>query len=550
MPIELGDTGSRAAGYRKQGLYTVAGLLFVLLGYFTWPWKSQGSVQVPNCSQPGSIAPNPGVYGNTTQFLTEGYRDLSAELLGGAIRIPTESFDDMSLDPKKDPRFEIFSDFHVYLNKSFPRVSEHVETVNEYGLLYTIPGTRSDLKPVILMAHQDVVPVNPSTVDQWLHPPFSGFFDGQFIWGRGASDTKNSLVAILEATESLLVQGWEPNRSILISFGFDEELDGNRGAEALAAEILARYGPDSIHFIVDEGSGLSFDYGALFALPSVAEKGYADIYLSVETPGGHSSMPPDHTGIGIAAEVVTRIETLDLFEPNMDENNPIVPQLGCYAAFAPSLDPKTRRKWAAISSSSKERDALSREFSRDRRQKTYVSTTQAVDIIEGGVKVNALPEMVQVTTNYRINVDSSVEAVTDRFVQLAATVAEKYGLGLMRNNESILAETPVGLLRVKNGQSLEPITSSPTSGPIWDLLGGVTRHIFETVLGEGPLYFSPTLSTGNTDTTHYLQLTRNIYRYTPALEKGSNAHTVNEHISMDDHIAVVMWYYELLQLID
>lgn len=549
MPIELDGTRERAVSYHKQALYAVVVVAVVATLGFVVPWNGTAPIEMPDCLQPAIIQPTPGLYSNTTQFLSAEYEDISVNLLGGAIQIPTESYDDMLIDPNQDPRFEPFLTFHAYLNRNFPKTSKYVETVNTYGLLYTIPGSDSSLKPVILMAHQDVVPVNPSTVSQWTHPPYSGFFDGEYIWGRGAADTKNSLVAILEATESLLGQGWKPTRDILISFGFDEELDGSRGAQTLADEILSRYGPDSVHFIVDEGSGLSFDHGALFALPSVAEKGYTDIQFIVETPGGHSSMPPDHSGIGIAAEVVTQIEDIDLFQPNIDEANPLIAQLGCYAAHAPLLDAETRRKWAAISSSSRARYALAQEFSQDRQQKTFVSTTQAVDMVKGGVKVNALPEIVEVTTNYRINVESSVGAVTDRFARIAKAVAESYDMGLKKNNETILTETTNGVLHVINGQSIEPVKSSPSSGPVWDLLGGTTRHVFEDILGRGPLYFSPTLSTGNTDTTHYLQLTRNVYRYTPILDEG-NAHTVDEYVSISDHISVVMWYYELLQLID
>lgn len=551
MPIELTEEGSSlvpSCRMKRGGILAFGTLLVVaIIGYF-WPFYSQ-PVAAPACAQPPVVAPQPGLFASTSEFLTNKYRDHSVELLSGAVQIPTESYDDLLMDPKKDPRFKTFGELHAYFKKHFPRASEIVETVNSYGLLYTISGTDADLKPVILMAHQDVVPVNPSSVDQWVHPPYSGYYDGEFVWGRGSLDTKNSLVGILEATESLLVQGWKPTRTILISFGFDEEVSGYRGAKPLAKEIEARYGPDSIHFIVDEGTGLKYVSGALFALPTVAEKGYVDIKLAVETPGGHSSMPPDHTGIGFAAEVVTELENVYPFAPSLPAEHPLVKEISCYAAHAPDVDPATRRKWTAAATNAKKRQALAEEFNQDRWQRGSIVTTQAIDVISGGVKVNALPEVVELTTNYRINMDSSVTALLDRYINIAGSVAKRYGLGLLYGNESMIAPAAMGTLRVEIDRPLEPVSSSPTNGPIWDLLGGLTRHIYEEVLGEGPLFFSPSLIPGNTDTKHYLGLTRNVYRYTPAIQGLGNAHTVNEHVSVDGHIAVVMWYYELLQVL-
>lgn len=156
-----------------------------------------------------------------------------------------------------------------------PRYSKlDVTNVNTYGILVEWKGRDESLKPYLFMAHQDVVPVLPATVDKWTYEPFSAHFDGRFIWGRGASDCKNNLIGILEAFETLLEKDFKPERSVLAAFGFDEEISGPQGAKYLAEHIEATRGKDSIELIVDEG-GLGFKdvYGALFALPSVGEKG-------------------------------------------------------------------------------------------------------------------------------------------------------------------------------------------------------------------------------------------------------------------------------------
>lgn len=71
-------------------------------------------------------------------------------------------------------------------------VAEVTET--DWALVYEIQGSNPSLKPLFLTAHQDVVPVLPSTRSQWTHDPYGGEYDGTVIHGRGASDTKSSLI--------------------------------------------------------------------------------------------------------------------------------------------------------------------------------------------------------------------------------------------------------------------------------------------------------------------------------------------------------------------
>lgn len=126
------------------------------------------------------------------------------------------------------------------------------EYVNTLGLVYTIEGSDPSLKPLMLAAHQDVVPVND--VQNWKYPPFSAHFDGRFLWGRGASDDKNSLTALLSALETLLGYAeWVPRRTIVLALGFDEESSGRRGAGTIGPFLEERYGKYGIALLLDEG---------------------------------------------------------------------------------------------------------------------------------------------------------------------------------------------------------------------------------------------------------------------------------------------------------
>jgi len=177
------------------------------------------------------------------------------------------------------------------------------------------------LKPYLFMGHQDVVPVLKVTESRWKYPPYSAHYDGRFVWGRGASDCKNVVIGVLEAFETLLEKDFTPERTIMAGFGFDEEISGPQGAQFIARHLEETKGKDSIDLIIDEGGlGIKDMNGATFALPGLGEKGYFDARITVETAGGHSSVPPDHTGIGILSQIVSAIEA-NLYEPDLTPVN-------------------------------------------------------------------------------------------------------------------------------------------------------------------------------------------------------------------------------------
>lgn len=249
----------------------------------------------------------------------KGYRNKSAHLLSEAVQIPTQSFDDMG-KPLEDKRWAPFFDFQKWLVRSFPVVHEaaKVEHVNTLGLVVTLEGTDPDLEPLVLMSHYDVVPAPKDTEDRWTHGLFSGFIDDEYVWGRGVADDKTLLVGQYEALTLLLEQGFKPRRTVILAHGFDEEEVGARqGAGQIAPFLEKRYGQDGVLLVIDEGTGVIDDaWGAAFAVPANREKGYLDVKLVVGTPGGHSSVPPDHTGIGMMAEIIKSIEDHP-FEPTV-----------------------------------------------------------------------------------------------------------------------------------------------------------------------------------------------------------------------------------------
>ncbi|KAK3389978.1 hypothetical protein B0H63DRAFT_492656 [Podospora didyma] len=478
---------------------------------------------------------------------TSAFHNASVERLSGAVRVKTESFDDLG-PVGEDPRWDVFYNFHAYLKATFPLIHEklELEKVNTHGLLYTWKGSDESLKPTLLMAHQDVVPVPVETIGSWTHPPWAGVYDGKYIWGRGSSDCKNQLIAVMETLELLLQTHFEPRRTILLSFGFDEECSGTRGAKQLAASIEERYGNDGIAVIVDEGSSFETTWGTLFAKPGTAEKGATDVDITIRMPGGHSSIPSDHTSIGVLSELIAKIES-EQYRLYLDDENPYYTQLQCGTAHSPEFPSKLKKllshRRLSHSSCKAKPDYLAIEAAKQGLDIKYLmQTSQAVDVISGGAKANALPERVTVTVDHRINVGESTQVVWDRLTALAGDIAKKHNLTLHAFDGK---EEPSSVILTGWPTRLEPAPVTPADASVdgpYAVLAGTVRALY----GKD-VVVTPGIMTGNTDTRYYWGLTKHIFRFGPGFDPEDGPglggiHTVNERISVKNHINAVKWF--------
>ena len=543
-------------------LYLTASRKTDPLLHFALNFASDSHQKQDQCSQVAPLLPKlhtPLLDEMDQGLMTEAFMNASIARLSSVVRIPTESFDDMgSLD--EDTRWNIFYDFAEHLRSTFPLIHSELklEMVNTHGLLYTWQGEHANKKPLLLMAHQDIVPVPKATVSSWTHPPFSGHYDGKYIWGRGASDCKNQLIAVMESIEELLGAGFKPKRSVVLSFGFDEEISGQEGAGHLAPFLLSRYGHDGIAAIVDEGAGFTTNWGSIFATPGVGEKGYTDVDITVRMPGGHSSIPPAHTSIGVLSDLVTHIEA-DTYRTWLAEDNPFLSAMQCGAAHAPDspkklkkLLPKPGKKHISPSHScSAKSDPLALEAAKQSLGIRYLMQTSiAVDVITGGVKVNALPEKSSATINHRINIGETPEIVKAKSARLAREIAKKYNLTLHAFDNTTDANSSIMLSLSKNTLNVAPVTPTTVDriSP-YSVLAGTTRALY----GE-EIIVSPGIMTGNTDTRYYWDISRHIFRWNPGWIPGEEGmgkiHTVDERISVAAHVNAVRWFSRFVRNMD
>ncbi|KAG8770390.1 hypothetical protein FRC12_004298 [Ceratobasidium sp. 428] len=533
------------------------------------------------CPQVEPLAPSSDVNRKLADELGAAFADpsfeaVAAEYLGAAVRIPTESYDNLK-PVGQDPRWDVFYNFSSHLLEAYPNVHTTLTQtrINTHALLYHWPGSDSSLKPILLTAHQDVVPVDPNTVDLWTHPPYSGHYDGTWVWGRGSTDDKTGLVGILVTLEKLIEKGFKPKRGILVGFGIDEEASGRYGAKNIAKYIEEHFGKNSVAALVDEG-GRIYNFGDVsVAQPAVAEKGYMDVRVEVATPGGHSSVPPEHTSIGILASILVEIESTP-YDPKLTRSSPMYDLFQCYAAHVPSLPQSFRDAiFESICSASSSRraqrkcdealqqveaqlfDAQSEWNGGDelkaRASKSFLRTTQAVDIVDGGVKANALPELASAIVNHRIRTDSSLSALQESITSKLLPLAQKYNLTLSAFSDKTLTTGGLGTLKLSDafGTALPPAPLTPTEGKeaaAYRLLSGVIRK----TRGEKKTAVSPAIMSGNTDTRYYWSVTPNIFRYSHLSDRDlhNGLHTINEATRVSGFVEQIQFFKNFILTAD
>lgn len=307
--------------------------------------------------------------------------------------------------------------------------------------------------------------------------------------------------------------------------------------------------------VLDEGGmGLTTMGDVVYARPGVAEKGYMDVKLVIEVKGGHSSRPPAHSGIGIMAELIVALEEHP-YTPVLTTKNPLKGYLECQAKFSPrEVEP-----WLFHALlDNKDGVNIGRRLSEERGPMARFSmqTSQAVDIVRGGDKINALPETVTTTVNYRIASHDSLKLVKDQIADLLGPIAHKHGLKLQRfgqnhsdeHSATDAAKSSVATLSLYSLNEISPSPISPTTpnNKVWNLFSATIRQVFEntTTLAGKTVVPVGDIMQGNTDTIHYWKLTRNIFRFSPAREgTRKGIHTVDERVDMMAHVEGMRLYY-------
>jgi len=297
-----------------------------------------------------------------------------------------------------------FSLFNAFLESSYPNIHSTCEhkLFNAYSHLYKWPGQNSSLKPIVLMAHHDVVPIASPAL--WSVHPFDEGVKNDVIYGRGTMDDKCSLVGIVEAVEQLIKEGYEPQRTVYLAFGHDEEIGGAKGA-AVIANYLEEQDVEAA-MVLDEGmarvKGMIPNFDRETALIGIAEKGGVSVELTVNMVGGHSSMPGKETSIDVLSGAVNRIKQNPLKASITPVLNGFIDKLG------PEMDFKAK---LAFANRSIFKSAIIGSYESSRTGNALVRTTTAPTIFEAGIKENVIPTSSRAVVNFRILPGETTEDV-------------------------------------------------------------------------------------------------------------------------------------------
>jgi len=436
----------------------------------------------------------------------------AAERLGQSIRFKTISY---SVDhPVEKAAFE---SLHNFIDQSFPLVKQHLkkEVIGGYSLLYTWEGSDPSLKPIVLMGHQDVVPVEQETEDQWEHPPYSGKIVNGAIWGRGSLDDKVSVIGILEAAEHLLKRNFEPKHTLIFAFGHDEEIGGDHGA----GEIVKHLKSSNISplFTLDEGMVVVKDIMPGIEDPiafiALAEKGYLTLELTAKAEGGHSSLPPRATAVGKISRAIARIEEN---RPPAALKSPASDMLETLAPHMPlSLKAVISNRWLLDG-------VLVGELEKSKTTNAMVRTTTAATIINGGTKDNVLPSMAKATINFRLLPGDTIDDIK---AHVLAVVAD-----------------PDVTVEIKQGNNPSKVSSMDNDA--YGMIAKTIREVLPDVL------ISPGLMLAGSDSKHYEEIAENSYRFIPMRfgpDDIARVHGTNERILVDNYGEIIRFYIRLME---
>ncbi|MCI5739102.1 MAG: M20 family peptidase [Ruminococcus sp.] len=400
--------------------------------------------------------------------------------LSDAIQIKTISNVDVD---KVD--WNEFKRLHALFEERFPLVYKNLkcEEISLASLLFTWEGKNPDLEPIALLGHQDVVPVAEGTEGDWTHPAFDGVDDGEFVWGRGALDMKNHLIAVLESVEALLAEGFEPERTVYLCFGHDEEIVAapTSGAGSIAAVLKER----GVHLdsVIDEGGAiLNLHVGNILnkklAGVGIAEKGYADYRVSVSAKGGHSSQPPEHTALGALADVIKDIEGHQFKAKMPAFVYELFTKIGKNVSYPARI--VTCNLWLL-------KPLITAVMRKIPPAASLIHTTTAVTMAEGSPAANVLPQKASVTVNFRMMPGVTIKNV------------EEHIRKCVRNKD----------IEVEYLKGKEASKVSPTDSRSFKILEEICTRT------DRDLLVAPYLVMGGTDAYHYEEVCDNIYRFAP-----------------------------------
>lgn len=373
------------------------------------------------------------------------------------------------------------------------RILAPADRPKDGALIAVLQGSDPKLKPMLLLAHVDVVEANRA---DWERDPFKLVEENGSFYARGADDDKAMAASITDAMIRMKKEGFKPRRTIKLALTCGEETH----ATFNSVEWLLKNHPDALdaEFALNEGgTGFVKDGKRIYLGIQAGEKVYQDFTLTITNPGGHSSQPVKDNAIYRLSAALGRIGAYDfpinLIEAtrlHFEKMGPIVGgQLGAdmKAALAPTPSPEVIAR-----------------ISQDKGYNSMMRTTCVATQVNAGHAPNALPQRAVANVNCRIIPGEGVEKTRATLTRLIADPDIKIAL----NGEP--------------GPNIGPPPLTPAfMGPV--------EQVTEELWPGLPIV--PAMSTGGTDSRFLIAAGIPSYGMSGNLREGvSGSHGLNERI--------------------
>ncbi len=435
----------------------------------------------------------------------------SVAKLQALVRIPTVSHRDPDLVD-----VAAFDEFVAELARQFPMLHKRLELtrVDTHGLLFHWAG-RSAERPVVLMAHLDVVPVEEDA--PWQHPPFGAEIHDGAVWGRGTLDDKGELVAICVAVENLLELGFTPEQDVWLSFGCNEEVSGT--SAVLAVEELRRRGVEP-WFVVDEGGAIASEafpgVSAPVGVVGVTEKGVTSLELRVDGRGGHASTPKRN---GPTVRLAKALTKLDRNQMAASVPEPTIELLRRMAPHAP------RALRPLMANADKLRPVLTRALiAAGAEPAAMTRTTFAITTLSGSPALNVIASTAKAGVNIRIMVGDTVA-------------------GVLEHVRKTIGDDQVQVTVVEEN---EPSPVSPYDDEAFGLIESTITEVFPDAVP------APYVMMAATDSRFFTRICSRVYRFAPfrmTKAQRESIHSYDEHLGVSAFVDGVRWYQLLIERI-
>ena len=429
--------------------------------------------------------------------------------LSTAISVPTVS-------PQDPSRIDTpaFLRYRNFLDTAYPLIHQRLsrDIVTDFSYVYTWKGTDSSLAPLVLMAHYDVVPVEPSAASLWTAKPFGGEIKGDTIWGRGSVDDKCSMIAIMETVEALLRQNYTPRRSVLLCFGHNEESTG-QGATAIV-HLLQQRGVHA-EMVVDEGGEFTReklgDLHRPVALIGIGEKGYATFELLVEKTGGHSSRPDKETAIDILSRALYKLRDKETPRRILDPTREFLVRI------SGSTDDFTRK--LALNNLWLFEGYVLYKLGEDKDGRAMTSTTIVPTILESGVRENVIPSQAKAIVNSRILPGENIK-------QIEEFIRKSIGDDRVK-------------IKLTGDFSTEP-------SPMTDFHSDVFKKVADAASAvEDDVIPVPYIMVGATDSRNFRAISNGVINFCPITD-GKGYHGIDERLPVKDLQRAIQFYTLLI----